>query len=161
ELPNVPEQYVHRIGRTARAGADGIAMSFVAPDEKAYLRDIEKLTRVKLDTLPLPADFAKEAARLPLPSRKQVQVAVEDGESRHKPHRRAEAGEGRRHPRGERPVREERRERPAREAHGDPRRQERRPDHRNEPRGYDPLGQLERDIRAGRGDARNEGRPQR
>jgi ATP-dependent RNA helicase RhlE len=55
EMPNVPEQYVHRIGRTARAGADGIAISFVAPDEKPYLRDIERLTDVKLmPMLPLP-----------------------------------------------------------------------------------------------------------
>src|SRR6185436_5167093 len=43
--PNVPEQYVHRIGRTARAGARGIAISFCAPDERAYLRDIERLTK--------------------------------------------------------------------------------------------------------------------
>ena len=70
ELPNVPEQYVHRIGRTARAGADGIAVSFVASDEKPYLRDIERLTGVKLMPLPLPEDFAKEAARLPAPRRK-------------------------------------------------------------------------------------------
>lgn len=70
ELPNVPEQYVHRIGRTARAGATGLAFSFVAPDEKPYLRDIEKLTGVKLTPLPLPEDFAKEASRLPLPARK-------------------------------------------------------------------------------------------
>ncbi len=71
EMPNVAEQYVHRIGRTARAGADGIAISFVAPDEKSYLRDIERLTRVELMRLPLPADFTAEAARLPAPSRKQ------------------------------------------------------------------------------------------
>ena len=70
EIPNVPEQYVHRIGRTARAGADGVAISFVAPDEKPYIRDIERLTRVKLATLPLPEDFQKQAARLPAPSRK-------------------------------------------------------------------------------------------
>ncbi|MGE3867114.1 MAG: DEAD/DEAH box helicase, partial [Hyphomonadaceae bacterium] len=43
DLPNVPEQYVHRIGRTARAGNGGRAISFCAPDERAYLRDIEKL----------------------------------------------------------------------------------------------------------------------
>jgi ATP-dependent RNA helicase RhlE len=67
ELPNVPEQYVHRIGRTARAGRDGIALSFCAPDEKPYLKDIEKLTRQKLDVLPLPANFLKEAASLPRP----------------------------------------------------------------------------------------------
>jgi len=70
EIPNVPEQYVHRIGRTARAGADGVAVSFVAPDEKPYIRDIERLTRIKLAPLPLPEDFQKEAARLPAPSRK-------------------------------------------------------------------------------------------
>ncbi|MCB2078098.1 MAG: DEAD/DEAH box helicase [Novosphingobium sp.] len=80
EIPNVAEQYVHRIGRTARAGADGVAISFVAPDEKPYLRDIERLTRVKLDPMPLPEDFTKEAARLPLPSRKAVQAAVEGSE---------------------------------------------------------------------------------
>ncbi|QGZ94236.1 DEAD/DEAH box helicase [Terricaulis silvestris] len=45
DLPNVPEQYVHRIGRTARAGTDGIAISFCAPDERAYLKDIERLTK--------------------------------------------------------------------------------------------------------------------
>ena len=70
EIPNVPAQYVHRIGRTARAGADGVAVSFVAPDEKPYIRDIERLTRIKLAPLPLPEDFQKEAARLPAPSRK-------------------------------------------------------------------------------------------
>ncbi|KUO55364.1 MAG: DEAD/DEAH box helicase [Sphingomonadales bacterium BRH_c42] len=57
ELPNVPEQYVHRIGRTARAGAKGIALSLCAGDERAYLRDIQKLTGVTLEKLPLPDDF--------------------------------------------------------------------------------------------------------
>jgi len=69
EMPNVPEQYVHRIGRTARAGRDGVAISFVAPDEKPYLRDIEKLTRVKLTPMPLPENFLEEARRLPAPAR--------------------------------------------------------------------------------------------
>lgn len=45
EIPNVPESYVHRIGRTARAGAEGIAISLVDGEERAYLRDIERLTR--------------------------------------------------------------------------------------------------------------------
>jgi len=75
EIPNVPEQYVHRIGRTARAGADGIALSFVAPDERPYLRDIEKLTGVKLTPQPLPEDFLKQAASLPAP--KRVEAAEE------------------------------------------------------------------------------------
>ncbi len=48
DLPNVPETYVHRIGRTARAGADGIAVSFCDREERAYLRDIEKLIRQKV-----------------------------------------------------------------------------------------------------------------
>ncbi|MCZ8019029.1 MAG: DEAD/DEAH box helicase [Novosphingobium sp.] len=74
ELPNVAEQYVHRIGRTARAGADGVALSFCAPDEKAYLKDIERLTGVKLMPQSLPEDFQKEAARLPLPSRKPAEA---------------------------------------------------------------------------------------
>lgn len=96
EMPNVPEQYVHRIGRTARAGADGIAMSFVAPDEKAYLRDIEKLTRVKLDILALPEDFSAQAARLPLPSHKAVQTALaEDSRPAHHRPRGNRDGDGR------------------------------------------------------------------
>ena len=45
ELPNVPEAYVHRIGRTARAGAAGVAISLVCDDERSLLRDIQKLTR--------------------------------------------------------------------------------------------------------------------
>jgi ATP-dependent RNA helicase RhlE len=64
ELPNVPEQYVHRIGRTARAGASGVAISFCAEDERPYLRDIEKVTRQKITVLPLPADFQQRANAL-------------------------------------------------------------------------------------------------
>jgi len=64
ELPNVPEQYVHRIGRTARAGNDGIAVSFCAEDERPYLRDIEKLTRQRLTVEPLPENFVNEAAKI-------------------------------------------------------------------------------------------------
>ena len=50
ELPNIPESYVHRIGRTARAGAEGIAISLVDGEEREYLRDIEKLTRQTIPT---------------------------------------------------------------------------------------------------------------
>ena len=49
ELPNEPESYVHRIGRTARAGADGTAFSFCAAEERNYLRDIERLIRQKIE----------------------------------------------------------------------------------------------------------------
>ena len=50
ELPNVPEDYVHRIGRTGRAGASGEALSLVSVDEIPYLKDIEKLLGQKIDS---------------------------------------------------------------------------------------------------------------
>lgn len=50
EIPNVPEIYVHRIGRTARAGAQGIAISFVDHEERRYLQDIERLTKQKISS---------------------------------------------------------------------------------------------------------------
>ncbi|MBP3310681.1 MAG: DEAD/DEAH box helicase [Butyricicoccus sp.] len=60
DLPNVPETYVHRIGRTGRAGMEGTALSFCAEDEKPYLRDIEKLTRVKVPELDWPEGVLPE-----------------------------------------------------------------------------------------------------
>lgn len=54
ELPNIPESYVHRIGRTARAGAEGVAIAFCAPDEREYLRDIERLTGRALTVIGAP-----------------------------------------------------------------------------------------------------------
>ena len=68
ELPNVPEQYVHRIGRTARAGAGGEAISFCAGDERPFLKDIEKLTRQTIEVRPLPQGFVAAAAKLPKPA---------------------------------------------------------------------------------------------
>lgn len=59
ELPNVPETYVHRIGRTGRAGASGIAISFCDTEEREYLRDIQKLiakTVPVIDTHPYHSD---------------------------------------------------------------------------------------------------------
>jgi len=64
DLPEVPEQYVHRIGRTARAGAEGQAAAFCAPDERGLLRDIERLTRQKIEVASLPADFTARAEEL-------------------------------------------------------------------------------------------------
>ncbi|MEP3051353.1 MAG: DEAD/DEAH box helicase [Erythrobacter sp.] len=57
ELPNVPEQYVHRIGRTARAGKDGVAIAFCGEDERAYLKDIQRNTDAEFDRLDLPENF--------------------------------------------------------------------------------------------------------
>ncbi len=48
EMPNIPETYVHRIGRTGRAGANGTAYSFCDAEEKAYLKDIERLISIKI-----------------------------------------------------------------------------------------------------------------
>ncbi len=58
DLPNVPESYVHRIGRTARAGAEGMAISFCDGEERAYLRDIERITRQKVPVMAAPAGLA-------------------------------------------------------------------------------------------------------
>ncbi|MCC7110958.1 MAG: DEAD/DEAH box helicase [Deltaproteobacteria bacterium] len=51
DLPEVPDQYVHRIGRTARAGAEGIAWALCAPDERPLLRDIERTIRMRIDVV--------------------------------------------------------------------------------------------------------------
>jgi ATP-dependent RNA helicase RhlE len=48
DLPNVPESYVHRIGRTARAGRSGVAISFCAAEEREFLREIEALIKAKI-----------------------------------------------------------------------------------------------------------------
>ena len=57
ELPNIPEDYVHRIGRTARAGAEGRALSLIDNDELKYLRDIERLIKRKIAVLPAPTGW--------------------------------------------------------------------------------------------------------
>jgi ATP-dependent RNA helicase RhlE len=66
DLPHVPEDYVHRVGRTARAAASGRASSFVSPEEVPLLRDIERLTRTEVPRADVPRDspiFKAEAAR--------------------------------------------------------------------------------------------------
>jgi ATP-dependent RNA helicase RhlE len=61
DLPEVPETYVHRIGRTARAGAEGLAIAFCAADELPLLRAIERLIRHPVPKLELPGDLAMAA----------------------------------------------------------------------------------------------------
>ncbi|HWA30237.1 MAG TPA: DEAD/DEAH box helicase [Rhizomicrobium sp.] len=63
ELPNEPESYVHRIGRTARAGAQGIAIAFCAPEERAQLKAIERLVRQPLTLIATPELPALELPR--------------------------------------------------------------------------------------------------
>jgi ATP-dependent RNA helicase RhlE len=76
ELPNVPEAYVHRIGRTARAGASGVAIAFCDSSERSLLRDIERLTGQKLPVVGednLPAEEPKRAAQTRRPGSGQNQ----------------------------------------------------------------------------------------
>ncbi len=86
DMPDVPEQFVHRIGRTARAGADGIAISFVSKDERPALRAIEKLTGLSLaprhDTDP--ARTANEKVTGPVAGRpaKATSKRAADGQRR-------------------------------------------------------------------------------
>jgi ATP-dependent RNA helicase RhlE len=68
ELPNVPEDYVHRIGRTARAGLTGQAVSLVSPDEAPLLRDIERLLKRPLQVSAVP-EFPISATQAPVVNR--------------------------------------------------------------------------------------------
>jgi ATP-dependent RNA helicase RhlE len=65
DLPNEPEAYVHRVGRTGRAGASGVALSLCAAAERPYLVAIERLTRRRLERLDVPAGFASEPEAAP------------------------------------------------------------------------------------------------
>ena len=72
DLPNVPETYVHRIGRTARAGAEGVAISLIAgAEEMGYLRDIERLIRITLPREDRRTPGSRDAA--PAPSQRPAQ----------------------------------------------------------------------------------------
>ena len=105
ELPNVPEAYVHRIGRTARAGADGMAVALCADDERNLLRDIQRVTRQTIPTqdrrrdpglaVMAKATKAQELARGPEP-RAEAQPARKrpDGERSRQPHRQRRMGGG-------------------------------------------------------------------
>ncbi len=112
DLPEVPETYVHRIGRTARAGADGVAISFCASEEREYLAGIEKLNRKKIPVItghpwegvssaaapaPAPQQPARHAARAARTAPKAVQPAQpEREESMQDQERQQPAEEGKR-----------------------------------------------------------------
>ncbi|GAA0742916.1 ATP-dependent helicase [Sphingomonas sp. ABOLD] len=132
ELPNVPEQYVHRIGRTARAGADGIAISYCADDERPYLKDIERLTRQKLTVQPLPENFMAEAdkiksTRSPMPASRDEQNGRNGRAMQHAQGRRGDGqpgGRGRGGPRSDAPRGGEQRRAEGGPRSDQPRRQE-------------------------------------
>jgi len=83
DLPNIPETYVHRIGRTARAGQTGIAYSFCSADEKTYIKDIQKLIGLQLDII--------EDHPYPLDPKAKPIVHKTPGKSRHRKGRKSEA----------------------------------------------------------------------
>ena len=60
DLPSQAEDYVHRIGRTGRAGLKGRAISFAMPEERNEVRSIERLIRKNIPVSSPPADFSKE-----------------------------------------------------------------------------------------------------
>jgi len=72
DMTNVPETYVHRIGRTGRAGAKGTALSFCAEEEKPYLQSIEKLIRKKIAVNELPILRKKDTPIIILPQQEPV-----------------------------------------------------------------------------------------
>ncbi|WP_299324294.1 DEAD/DEAH box helicase [Parasphingopyxis sp.] len=95
DMPNVPEQYVHRIGRTARAGASGIAISFVNDeDERGYLKAIERLTGIRLDKRALPEDFVAKAAELPKAAPRSHGKGPRNGKPKSHNRRRGERADG-------------------------------------------------------------------
>jgi ATP-dependent RNA helicase RhlE len=63
DIPNIPESYVHRIGRTARAGKSGMAVSFCAPQERAFLADIERLIRMRVPVMRTPEGLTVEVRK--------------------------------------------------------------------------------------------------
>ncbi|MSP61889.1 MAG: DEAD/DEAH box helicase [Myxococcales bacterium] len=73
ELPNIPETYVHRIGRTARAGASGHAMSLCEPEEREFLSDIERLIRREIPVVPDHPFRSTAPAAAPRPAPQQQQ----------------------------------------------------------------------------------------
>jgi ATP-dependent RNA helicase RhlE len=90
ELPNVAESYVHRIGRTARAGTGGVAISFCDSSERAFLRDIEKLIKQRLVAM----NDAGAAAPEPAPAKREIDYAKR--RPRHKRRRPNHAGRAQR-----------------------------------------------------------------
>jgi ATP-dependent RNA helicase RhlE len=94
DLPNIPESYVHRIGRTARAGADGIAISLCSHDELPFLRDIEKLIRMAIP--------ATGQSSQPRPGQRPPQPQHHGRPSQQQRNGQSRGGEGRNGPRNER-----------------------------------------------------------
>jgi ATP-dependent RNA helicase RhlE len=125
DLPNIPESYVHRIGRTARAGAEGIAISFCDNEEMPFLRDIEKLIQLKLPATERRSSPRAEAAPHHRPqnsgrngrngNRRNGQPQRRNGGGNGQSQRNAHGHQGqqRRNDQGQQPRRQENRNAPA------------------------------------------------
>ncbi len=87
ELPNVPEAYVHRIGRTARAGAAGVAIALVGDDERTLLRDIQKVTRQTIPSWDRRNDRALGAAEAALRAAEPAKPAKKQPQPHRQSHR--------------------------------------------------------------------------
>jgi len=87
ELPNEPESYVHRIGRTARAGAAGIAISFCDHEERGYLRDIEKIIRQSVPVIEDHPYHSAEIANAPDTGKRSPQQTRRPSQGRRNPQR--------------------------------------------------------------------------
>jgi ATP-dependent RNA helicase RhlE len=152
DLPDVPEQYVHRIGRTARAGAEGRAVAFCSHDERLNLRDIERLTRQQIEVMPLPEGFmaAVEAIKRlkPAPPKSDVRERAPHSGRRFTPTAAIKAD---RREQGQR--REARNDRQGEQRHGQPQRHPQRaeghPAHRPA-NPHDGAGQPKRPFRGRR-----------
>ncbi|HMQ44057.1 MAG TPA: DEAD/DEAH box helicase [Mariniflexile sp.] len=83
DLPNIPETYVHRIGRTARAGKSGTAYSFCSADEKTYVAAIQQLIQLQLDVI--------EEHPYPLDPKAKKEIHRTPGKSKYKKGRKSEA----------------------------------------------------------------------
>ena len=89
ELPNVAEDYVHRIGRTGRAGAKGISISLVAAEELGYLKDIEKFTQQSIPSGTIPGYEPETPFHLQsTPAKQQAQEQKDQPRARKKSKRR-------------------------------------------------------------------------
>lgn len=89
EIPNVPETYVHRIGRTGRGGASGIALSFCDDEERAYLKDITKLIAQNIPVVeghPFPASMTAPAKPAPVVQMRQSSAQQIAGKKRNPQH---------------------------------------------------------------------------
>jgi ATP-dependent RNA helicase RhlE len=97
DLPHVAEDYVHRVGRTARAAASGRASSFAAPEEKDLLRGIERLTRVELPRAEVPRESAAFTAELERGRTARASAGPSEPHGGRRGHGGARAGGGGRH----------------------------------------------------------------